>query len=99
MTLDADNLHWLQGQTRAARTRSLSETLDRIVAEARRGGRVHENAIRSVVGTIEIHPDDPQLVRADEAVRALFGASITRPVTANRRTAVSRRRRGASRRG
>jgi hypothetical protein len=35
---------------------------------------------RSVVGTIEIASDDPRLDTADAALRAMFNASITRPL-------------------
>ena len=73
VTLNQDNLVWLRGQTRAARHRSVSETLDRLIAEARTGGRRSEASIRSIKGTISISRDDPSLVRADAAVRALFG--------------------------
>ncbi len=40
VTLSRENLVWLRGQTRATAGRSVSETLDRLVAEARTGGRL-----------------------------------------------------------
>src|SRR5207253_1209147 len=74
VTLHEDNLLWLRGQSRAARHRSVSETLDRLIADARAGGRRSEGSIRSVKGTIRIPSDDPSLARADAAIRALFRA-------------------------
>ncbi|MBI1815523.1 MAG: hypothetical protein HYR72_11130 [Deltaproteobacteria bacterium] len=74
VTLRAENLLWLRGQTRTMRVRSISEVLDRLVSTARRGGHVHAASIRSVVGTVRIAADDPDLATADAAVRALFPA-------------------------
>jgi hypothetical protein len=99
VTLDADNLLWLRGQARATKARGLSETLDRIVTEVRSRGLVHEQSVRSVVGTVDINPDDPGLERADAHVRALFDQSLGRPLFPARPAASARRRRGASRRG
>jgi len=82
VTLDADNVRWLQGQAVATRTRGISETLDRLVTGARLGGRVRGESVRSVVGTVDIHPDDPALERADHDLRELFDASMPRPVAA-----------------
>jgi hypothetical protein len=79
ITLDADNVRWLQGQAVATRTRGVSETLDRLVTGARLGGRVRDESVRSVVGTVDIHPDDPALDRADRHLRALFDASTRQP--------------------
>jgi len=75
VTLAADNLVWLRGRARAG-ARSVSETLDRLVAAARRSGTAGES--RSVGGTVTITPSDPDLSGADELVRALFGASLAR---------------------
>jgi hypothetical protein len=79
VTLDADNVRWLQGQAVAARARGVSETLDRLVTGARLGGRVRAESVRSVVGTVDIHPNDPALERADRGLRALFDASLPQP--------------------
>jgi hypothetical protein len=77
ITLEADNLTWLKGRAGAAGVRSVSELLDRLVTAAREaGGSGHAT---SVVGTIDIDPGDPLLERADEAVGALFDASLSRP--------------------
>lgn len=75
VTLEADNLTWLRGRARAA-TRSVSETLDRLIASVRKSGGAGE--ARSVVGTISIAPGDPELATADLAVRALFARSLRR---------------------
>ena len=75
VTLDRDNLVWLKGQTVAAGGRSVSETLDRLITEARFAGRVRPDSIRSVVGTIDLG-DDPNLERADEYVRSVVARSV-----------------------
>jgi hypothetical protein len=80
VTLDADNLHWLEGQAVAVQARGVSELLDRLVLDARTSGRIAPGAARSVVGTIDLDPDDPGLERADAEVRALYEASIRRPI-------------------
>src|SRR5262245_5664949 len=77
VTLDADNLLWLKGQAGAAGLRSVSELLDRLVAQARAAGPVAP--VRSVVGTIDVDPGDPLLEHADATIRALFDASLRRP--------------------
>ena len=88
VTLETDNLAWLRGRARAA-DRSVSETLDRLVSEAR-SGRASADA-RSVVGTISIAPHDPDLSAADAVVRSLFGASLARDAAASARGASRRR--------
>jgi hypothetical protein len=97
VTLDAENLTWLKGRAGAAGLRSVSELLDRIVTAARASGRVGPS--RSVVGTVDIDPGDPSLEHADAALRALFDASLRRPVMvkespARHRVAKRGRRRG-----
>lgn len=72
VTLEAHNLLWLRGQVRASSRRSVSEVLDRLVTEARAGGRIEAVSIRSVVGTVQLPADDPDLNKADDAVRRLF---------------------------
>jgi hypothetical protein len=76
VTLAAENLLWLRGQARASGARSMSAVLDSLVSAARTGGKVHEFTIRSVVGTVRIAEADPDLVRADAAVRALFRGAL-----------------------
>jgi len=79
VTLGEDNLTWLKGRVDAVGLRSVSELLDQLVSEARGGTR---GPSRSVVGTIEIDSTDPNLDRADSYVRALFDASLARPLMA-----------------
>jgi hypothetical protein len=68
LTLAEENLVWLRGQARNAGRRSVSGIVDRLLTEARRGGRVLDDSIRSVVGTISIAPADPGLVGADAEI-------------------------------
>ena len=88
VTLRPENLLWLRGQTHASSRRSVSETLDELIAEARAGGRGRPGVIKSVAGSIRIRASDPGLTQADGAIRGLFSASA-----AARRP----RRRGAAR--
>jgi hypothetical protein len=76
VTLESDNVTWLKGRAGVSGD-SVSEVLDQIVSQARRGGRVEP--ARSVAGTIDIDPSDPMLKDADAAVRSLLDASIARP--------------------
>lgn len=75
LTLEKDNLLWLRGRTSAAGLRSVSETLDRLIAEARIAGRLSDAGIRSVVGTIDISSTDPLLETADALIRDHFEKS------------------------
>ena len=84
VTLESDNVTWLKGRAGASGD-SVSEVLDQIVTQARRGGR-HEPA-RSVVGTIDVDPSDPLLKGADATVRALFDGSLGRPFVVRERRA------------
>lgn len=85
VTLAADNLLWLRGQAARTAKGSVSEVLDRIVSEARAGGRTDPDAVRSVVGTIDLPDDDPDLERADVYVRSLFAASARQPTLVRER--------------
>ena len=78
MTLDADNLIWLKARAGATGLRSVSELIDQLVAQARTAGT--SGPVRSVVGTIDIDAGDPSLEHADGAVRAMFDASLRRPM-------------------
>lgn len=80
VTLDETNLTWLRSRARVTSGGNLSEALDRIVSDARAGGRA--GPVRSVVGTVRIPPDDPDLSKAKAAVRALFEESLSRPLLA-----------------
>lgn len=85
VTLSDDNLLWLKARTRAAKTRSLSETLDGLVTDARLAGRIPDALVRSVVGSVDIADDDPNLAQADRYIRDLFASSTGRPVPARER--------------
>lgn len=94
MTLDIDNVAWLKGRAGAA-GESVSEMIDQLVTVARQGA--HAGQARSVAGTIAINSSDPLLEQADNAVRAAFDASISRPVAARERKATFRARPGQAR--
>ena len=96
VTLEADNVTWLKGRAGAAGLRSVSELLDQLVAAARQSGRVGPS--RSVIGTIDIDPGDPDLEDADAAVRYAFDASLGRPTMVKEEGAEYKgRRRGRAR--
>ncbi|MGB2715185.1 MAG: hypothetical protein WBC51_13465 [Vicinamibacterales bacterium] len=97
ITLEADNLLWLRAQAAATSRGSLSAVLDRIVEEARLGGRTEPTAIRSVAGTIDLPEDDPDLAKADAYVRSVFTASARQPILVRERSGAirtQRKRRG-----
>ena len=79
VTLHADNLLWLRAQATANSRGSLSEVLDSLVTEARAAGRHDARTIRSVVGTIDLPEDDPDLETADAFIRSQFDRSVRRP--------------------
>lgn len=96
VTLDAQNLLWLRGQTIGGKHRSVSEALDDVVTEARLGGRLADR--RSVAGTIDIAGADPELLAADTAITALYHTSLTRPMLARESAPASvRGKKGAPR--
>jgi hypothetical protein len=81
LTLGEENLVWLKG--RAVRNgESLSGVLDALVSQVRTGRLESPAAPRSVVGTIDLPEADPRLDGADDAIRELFRASLTRPLMA-----------------
>jgi hypothetical protein len=77
VTLHSDNLTWLKARAGAVGARSISDLLDQLVADARRA--TPGGSVRSVVGTIDIDASDPLLSDADDVLRTLVDASITRP--------------------
>jgi hypothetical protein len=79
VTVRPEYLLWLRGQTQAALRRSVSETLDELLAEARTGTRGRSGVVKSVVGSIRISAADPGLMRADAAIRRLFFPSPSTP--------------------
>ena len=80
VTLRDENLLWLKSRTVATKGRSLSETLDELVTAARTSREVPAAAIRSVIGTVDIAADDPNLDRADDYIRDVTTGSLARPV-------------------
>ena len=80
ITLSQDNLLWLKGQAIRSARGSVSELLDRLVAEARTGGNTDPSAVRSVVATVDLPDDDPDLSGADSYVRAMFTVSARQPL-------------------
>ena len=92
VTLEENNILWLRGRTSAAGFRSISDTLDRLVTEARTSGRMADASLRSVVGTIDIAPSDPLLQTADAALRDEIDASLQRPVASARSLAKAKSR-------
>ena len=97
VTLTGDNLLWLRGQAARTAKGSVSEVLDRIVSEARAGGRTDPVTVRSVVGTVDLPDDDPDLAEADAYVRSLFAAFARQPMLVRERP--PRKAAGRSRRG
>lgn len=79
VTLDEGNLLWLRGRARVVSGGNLSQMLDRLITKARTGTE-EPRPIRSVVGTVQIPADDPDLSKAKAAVRALFEESLSRPI-------------------
>jgi hypothetical protein len=98
VTLEQDNLLWLRGRAAGRKRKSLSDALDEILTAARLGGPAAD-APRSVVGTVDIAPADPDLEHADEYVRAQFAASLARPVIARETKASYGARKKRQRRG
>ena len=84
VTLEKANLLWLRGRAARRKNRSLIDALDEVLTQARQGGR-GSDAPRSVVGTVDIAPDDPALDKADELIRSLMADSLTRPILARER--------------
>lgn len=97
VTLREDNLLWLRGQAARSARGSVSELLDRLVAEARSAGRTDPDAVRTVVGTVDLPDDDPDLAGADAYIRAMFAASARRPMVVRERS--SEPRKGTKTRG
>ena len=93
VTIDEDNLLWLKGQAGASDSGSVSEVVDRLVREARIGGRTDAAAIRSVVGSVDLPRDDEDLAGADAYVREVFDRSLGRPMLVKERPPARKARR------
>ena len=97
ITLSEDNLLWLRGQAARSARGSVSELLDRLVAEARAGGQTDPAAIRSVVGTVDLPDDDPDLAGADAYIRSMFARSAQAPMLVRERPPAVAKKKGKPR--
>lgn len=97
VTLEAANVTWLRGRAGAGGARSVSQVLDGLVTAARQAGVT--GPTRSVAGTIDIDPSDPELTTADSAVRAVYDLALSRPLVVRETPARYSARRSKSRRG
>jgi hypothetical protein len=79
VTLDEANVLWLRGRARMSPGNNVSEVLDGLITKARFGRTPPPERPPSVVGTVDLG-DDPDLLKADEAVRAWFAESLWRPL-------------------
>jgi hypothetical protein len=79
VTLSRDNLLWLRGQAGRTPRGSVSEVLDELIAEARLAGHTAADAVRSVVGSVALPDDDPDLQEADAYIRSVFAQSAAQP--------------------
>jgi hypothetical protein len=93
VTIDEDNLLWLKGQAGASGSGSVSEVVDRLIGEARAGGRTDAAAVRSVVATIDLPRDDEDLTGADAYVRTIFDRSLARPMAVRERPPIRKTKR------
>lgn len=80
VTLDESNVLWLKGRARLSGS-NVSDALDRLITRARTAGQ--PLGLRtSVVGTIDLG-DDPDLLKADDAIQAWISESLSRPLEVN----------------
>ena len=70
VTLDEANVLWLKGRARLSGG-NVSEALDQLITRARSGQSGHHAAATSIVGMVDLS-DDPDLLKADAAVREWF---------------------------
>lgn len=78
IALDAGNLLWLQSQAITSGNRSLSETLNSILAKLRGGPDEQIESEPAFEVTARISEPDPDLKEADAAIRKLFARSLQR---------------------
>ncbi len=78
--LESENLIWLQARATASGARSISKTLNEVLAKVRTGGVAVTP--RSIRGTIELPESDPDLSVSQEKVRELFRRSLDRTARA-----------------
>jgi hypothetical protein len=77
ITLDEANVLWLRG--RGYGRGNLSAVVDDLITQARTGKLGVGAPARSVVGTIDVADDDPELEQADRIVREMVATSLARP--------------------
>lgn len=80
LTLDPENVAWLETRAKKLGLRSISEAVDRLLSAIRNPSLAPK---RSVVGTVKIASEDPGLLAADDYIRSLFG-SLNHPRWAKR---------------
>lgn len=99
VTLDAANVLWLKGRARISHNNNVSTLLDSLVTQARFGKSTPPASIPSVVGMVDLS-DDPDLSKADAAVKAMWDEYFERASLLNeqapgyRKTATRKRKRG-----
>ena len=81
VTLDAANVLWLKGRARVSGG-NVSDALDKLVTSARMGRAGHVPGATSVVGMVDL-TDDPDLLKADRAVREWFEEYLSKPFEVN----------------
>lgn len=81
VTLDAVNVLWLKGRARLSGG-NVSDALDKLVTSARLGRAGHVAGASSVVGMVDLK-DDPDLLKADAAVREWFDEYLSKPFEVN----------------
>lgn len=97
LTIEESNLVWLHGLTARSGTRSVSETVDRLITAAREGGAAACGGARSIVGTIDISTADPLLEDADRVLATEFERSLKRPFVVRERRVPFRSKRAPPR--
>jgi hypothetical protein len=76
VTLDAVNVLWLKGRARLSGG-NVSDALDQLITRARTGQSGPPPGSTSIVGMVDLS-DDPDLLKADAAVREWFEEYLSR---------------------
>lgn len=96
VTLDETNVLWLKARARISSANNVSEELDKLITAARFGKGRTVPAVTSAVGMVDLS-DDPNLEKADAAVRAGFDEWLARASLMNESTPGSARSRATGR--
>jgi len=80
VTLDAANVLWLKGRARMSGG-NVSDALDKLITQARTGAKA-VGPWPSVVGMVDLG-DDPDLLKADAAVKEWFAEYLAKPFEVN----------------